>query len=167
MEEVEGGRTSSSGKGGPNKLILKQGSISKFHNPDPLVRLIGEPNETFAYVEGVKTKVLLDSGAQLSSITNKRACELKLEIKQLQTILDLEASGGGGVPYKGYVELNLEIPEVSGFREDVLMLVMDDSPYGEKVPVAIGTLHIDMVLDSATREELENIGMEMATGRTG
>ena len=113
LEEVEGGRTSSSRKGGPNKLILKQGSISKFYNPDPLVRLIGEPNENFANVEGIKTKVLLDSGAQLSSITNKKAKELGLEIKHLQTILDLEATGGGEVPYKGYVELNLDIPGVA------------------------------------------------------
>ena len=56
------------------------------------------------------------------------------------------------------MELNLDIPEVAKFKEDVLMLVVDDSPYGEKVPVAIGTLHIDMVLDLATREELDNIG---------
>ena len=76
LEEVERGRTSSNRQGGPIKLILKQGSISKFHNPDPLVRLIGEPNETYANIEGVKTKVLLDSGAQLSSITSKRAHEL-------------------------------------------------------------------------------------------
>ena len=110
---------------------------------------------------------MLDSGAQLSSITNKRAKELGLEIKQLQTILDLEASGGGGVPYKGYVELNLDIPEVAKFKEDVLMLVVDDSPYGEKVPVAIGTLHIDMVLDLATKEELENIGQKWQRGGLG
>ena len=54
--------------------------------------------------------------------------------------------GGGDVPYEGYVELNLDIPEVAKFKEDVLMLVVKDSAYGEKVPVAIGTLHIDIKL---------------------
>ena len=95
LEEVKGGRTSSNGKGGPKQYVIKQGSISRFHNPDPLVRLIGEPNKTVANVEGIKTKVLLDSGAQLSSITSHRACELGLEVKQLETILDLEATGEG------------------------------------------------------------------------
>ena len=90
-----------------------------------------------------------------------------LKIQHLQTILDLEASGGGGVPYKGYVELSLDIPEVVKFREDVLMLVGDDSAYGEKVPVTIGTLHIDMVLDLATKEELENIGKRWQWGSLG
>ena len=47
------------------------------------------------------------------------------------------------------------------------MLVVDDSPYGEKVPVAIGTLHIDMVLDLATKEELDNIGQKWQRGGLG
>ena len=87
-----------------------------------------------------------------------------LEIKQLQTILGLEASGGGDVPYEGYVELNLDIPEVTKFKEDILILVVQDSAYGDRVPVAIGTLHIDMVLEVATKEELENIGRKWQRG---
>ena len=87
----------------------------------------------------LKTGLLLDSRAQLSSITRSKAQELGLEVKHLQTILDLEASGGGDVPYDGYVEFNLDIPEVAKFKEDVLMLVVKDSSYGERVPVAIET----------------------------
>ena len=33
------------------------------------------------------------------------------------------------------------------------MLVVDDSPYGMRIPIQIGTLHIDMALDLATEEE--------------
>ena len=165
---MEKGQPSSSDKGGPRKhFILKQGSISRFHNPDPLVRLIGEPNETYANVEGLKTKVLLDSGAQLSSITSTKVKELNLEIKKLHTILDLEGTGGGEVPYEGYVELNLDIPEVKKFQEDVLMLVIKDSKYGERVPIAIGTLHLDMILDLATEEELENFSRKYRRGALG
>ena len=158
LEEVKGGCPSFSQQGGPHTFILKQGSICKFHNPDPLVRLIEEPNETYTYAEQLKTKVLLDSGAELSSIPSSQARELWLEVKQLQTILDLDASRGGEVPYEGYVELDLGIPKVAKFKENVLVLVVKDSAYGERVPVAIGTLHIDMVLGFAIKEELENIG---------
>ena len=38
------------------------------------------------------------------------------------------------------------------------MLLVLDSPYCERVPVAIGTLHIDMLIKLATQEELEKIG---------
>ena len=92
--------------------------------------------------------------------------ELGLKVRHLQTILDLEVTGGD-VPYEGYVELNLDIPEVAKFKEDVLMLVVKDSPYSEKVPVGIGTLHIDMVLDVAMKGELENIGRKWQRGSLG
>ena len=118
-------------------------------------------------MEGIKTKTLLDLGAQLSSITATCARELGLEIKKLQTILDLEATGGGDVPYEGYVKLNLDIPEVAKFKEDVLMLVVRDSVYGERVPVAIGTLHLDMILERATKEELDNMGKKWQRGSIG
>ena len=98
---------------------------------------------------------------------SSKAWELGLEVKYLQTILDLEASGGGDVPYDGYVKLNLDIPEVAKFKEDVLMLVVKDSPYGERVPVAIGTLRIDMVLDMVTKEEYKNIGRKWQRGSLG
>ena len=167
LEEVERGRTSSRGKGGPQQYIQRQGSISKFHNPDPLVRLIGEPNETYAQIEGIKTEVLLDSGAQLSSITKTRVKELGLKVQQLHTFLDLEGTVGLEIPYEGYVELNLDIPEVKGFKEDVLMLVVQDSEYGKRFPVAIGTLHIDMILDTATKEELGSMGRKWQRGSLG
>ena len=59
--------------------------------------------------------------------------------------------GGVKVGYLGYTKCTLEIPEVKGFREDVLLLVVNDTEYGDKVPVLLGTLHIDMVLEKVTR----------------
>ena len=47
------------------------------------------------------------------------------------------------------------------------MLVVDDSAYGERVPVAIGTLHINMILDVATKEELEKVGRRWKRGGLG
>ena len=42
------------------------------------------------------------------------------------------------------------MPQIEKFDLDVLMLVLDDSPYGMRVPVQIGSLHIDMAIDLAT-----------------
>ena len=125
----------------------------QYHNPDPLVRLIGTSNESPAIVEGVPITSLIDSGANMSEITKSFAEELQLEIKGLQTILDIEATGGGQVPYHGYVECHLKLPDIEKFDLDVLLLVVDDSPYGMRVPIQIGTLHIDMALDLATEEK--------------
>ena len=76
----------------------------QYHNPDPLVRLIGMPNESLAIMEGVPITSLIDSRANMSAITKSFAEELQLEIKELQMILDIEATGGSQVPYHRYVE---------------------------------------------------------------
>ena len=89
----------------------------------------------------------------MSAITKSFAEALELELKPLESVLDIEATGGGKVPYHGYVECRLNLPQVEEFDHDVLMLVIDDSQYGAKVPIQIGTLHIDMAIDLATDEE--------------
>ena len=46
---------------------------------------------------------------------------------------------------------------MNAFDQYVLLLVVLDSPYCERVPISIGTLHIDMLIDLATKDELENL----------
>ena len=67
---------------------------------------------------------------------------------------------GVRVPYHGYVECKLKIPQIKKFDLDVLMLVIDDSPYAMRVPIQVGTLHIDMALDLATEEERKKLSHE-------
>ena len=38
---------------------------------------------------------------------------------------------GGDIPYMGYLEVNLKIPDIKAFNEDVLMLVIEDSTYAK------------------------------------
>ena len=167
-----GGCTLSPGKGAPPKPTVTSKAMGgggsgvntvpgpQYHNPDPLVRLIGTPNESRVEVEGVPITALIDSGANLSAITKSYAEELRLDIKGLQTILDIEPTGGGRVPYHWYVECKLKIPQIKKFDLDVLMLVIDDSPYAMRVPIQIGTLHIDMALDLATEEERKKLNRQ-------
>ena len=82
-----------------------------------------------------KVKGLIHSGGQISSISDKFAKLLNLEVKKLETLLDLEPTGGGQVPYDGYVEVRLQIPNVQAFDLDVLMLVIPESEYSTRKPV--------------------------------
>ena len=56
----------------------------------------------------------------------------------LDGLLDIW-TGGIEVPYKGYVEVNLQIPQIKAYNQDVLMLLVVDSKYGDKVPIKLGT----------------------------
>ena len=89
----------------------------------------------------------------MSAMTKSFAEALELEIKPLDSMLVIEGTGGGKVPYHGYIECILNLPQIEKFDHDVLMLVIDDSQYGNRVPIQIGTLHIDMAIDLATGEE--------------
>ena len=76
--------------------------------------------------------------------------KLKLEPKQLQSILQIEGSGGLEVLYLGYVEVCLGIPEVKAFDQDILLLIIPDSAHTQYTPITLGTLHIDMAIKLAT-----------------
>ena len=107
---------------------------------------------------------LIDSGAQISAITRGMAKKMKLKIQKLKRLLRIEGMGGGKVPYKGYVEVLLEVPGLQNLREYILMLVIEDSEYGERVPLQLGTLHIDMILQKATKEEISKVGKAFERG---
>ena len=165
LEEFEQGRTSSNRKHSgpkPNSKVTvgKNGILEggrEYYNPDPLYQLIGPANETEVNVEGVGMKALIDSGAQISAISKSMAKTLGLPIRKLEALLDIEGSAGSDVSYLGYTELRLDIPEIAKFDHDVLMMVYPDSKYSHRVPVIIGTLHIDEALDLATYDELASL----------
>ena len=156
-EDPQGVRAQGTGDRPRQRSTVKQDVVTLkelYHNPDPLVRLIGEANETEIIIENEKVKGLIDSGAQVSSISDTFASKLGLKIKQLNTLLDLEPTGGGQVPYNRYVELRMRVPNVRAFDLDVLMLVIPESEYSRRVPITIGTIHIDEIIDLITDKEL-------------
>ena len=97
--------------------------------------LIGPTNETEIMFEGVKLKALIDTGANMSCVNKWLMEKLQLPVESLQTIWNIEGTGGFRVPYYGIVECQVGLSEVEGFQKDVLMLVIDNSPCGKKVPV--------------------------------
>ena len=60
-----------------NSTILQS---DLYLNPDPLVRLIGEPNKAVVKIEGQKFDSLIDSGAQISQLTESLVKALDLKI---------------------------------------------------------------------------------------
>ena len=47
------------------------------------------------------------------------------------------------------------------------MLVIEDSEYGDRVPIQLGTLHIDLILEKATPEQLKLLGRTYQCGEVG
>ena len=124
--------------------------VQRYHNPDPLLRLIGLANESTIIVEGQRFLALTDSGAQLSTMVELLVQALKLPVHKLNTLIEAEASGGGIIPYVGYVQARLVIPGNEKMDKDSLFVVSNDSPCTNRIPIQIGTLDIWEALQLAT-----------------
>ena len=138
---------------------------SWYYNPDSLCRLIGPKNEVQVVVNDEEVTGLVDLGAQISAVSIAFAKKHDLPIWQLQQLLDFEGFGGVEIPYIGYTQIQLKIPGIQGYDKDILVFIQKDSRYSERGPIILGTLHIKDIVESATKEELRNLGeaWEMGT----
>ena len=62
------------------------------------------------------------------------------------------------MPYLGYVEAHLKIPEIEAFYLDVHLLIVPHSAHMQYTPIMLGTLHIDFA--TWLLKELENLNKQ-------
>ena len=88
---------------------------------------------------------------------------LKLPVHELNTLIEAEPSGGGIIPYVGYVEARLATPGIKKMDKDSLFMVSNNSPCTNRVPIQTGTLPIREALQLATKEEKEALPQAWVT----
>ena len=102
-------------------------------------QLIGPNNEDDVDIDGESYKALIDSGSQITSITE----DLWKNHPKLQTAvltpvdITIEGAGGQNVPYLGVILISLKILGVE-YRKVPAFIVRADS-YRKRVPILIGT----------------------------
>ena len=85
-----------------------------FLSPDPSAHLVGWTNELPVIVDGQKVTILIDSGAQVSSINSGFCEQMALTVHPLDWLVELEGSRGVAIQYLGYAEVNLQSPGYMG-----------------------------------------------------
>ena len=101
-----------------------------FLNPDPIACLIVHSNKAPVIIDGQEVTVLIDSGAQVSTISAQFCKELTLQIQSLGQLLEVEGMGGVAIPYLRFVEVNLQILGLKSYQ-DVLLLVIPTMTYSQ------------------------------------
>ncbi|MCG8034843.1 MAG: DDE-type integrase/transposase/recombinase, partial [Candidatus Thiodiazotropha taylori] len=104
--------------------------------------MIGKGNEGLIEINNVEIKALLDSGSQISTITEECLDKLdpRPELRPMDDFeLDIRSAGGHTIPYKGYVIVEVSVPFIEGITELIPMLVVPLTEYNENVPVIAGT----------------------------
>ena len=153
------------GKGGGGKESPPKKSRVSRAEEKKFCKIVAKQAKSRYYNIDTTLKALVDSGSQISTISKSMAKLLGLKIKSLQNILDIEGTGGIKVKYQGYVEVMFGIEGVEDLKEPCLFVVVNDTKYGKRVPIQIGTLHIDLVLERATKHKLATLGKAWERGK--
>ena len=124
--------------------LQKSNKNSNVANPDPWARLIGPMNCTEVYVSGEPVEVLLDNGAQITTIGESYCKDRGFKIHPISRKVEVVVANGSLLDYMGYVEEFLQVPGKS-YAEWILLLVVEDCQLRSGLPVQLGTLTLNAI----------------------
>ena len=91
---------------------------------DPWTRLVGRANEEQIIINGHPVTDLLDTGSQVTHVSEAFCHAKGLQINPLNQLVEIEGTGGNSIKYVGYIEANLTLPLGSHtFEVEALLLV--------------------------------------------
>lgn len=112
-------------------------------NTDSLFsRLVGESNDTEIFINGVKTKALIDSGSMVTCISEEffKCLNPMPTLHDMSELgLNVQSANGSLLPYSGYVELEICVPCFGNSSYAIPALVVPQTNYSKIVPVIVGT----------------------------
>ena len=124
---------------------------------NPWSRLIGRANEEQIVINGHPVTALLDTGSQVTHISEAFCQANNIQIHPLDNWLKLRGLGDI-IKYIGYIEATLILPLGSqSFETEVLLLVLPSTDYQQRVPIAIGTTITDMAVDFINKIKPDNL----------
>ena len=145
-----------------NVRSLPQKNTAKSYQVTPHLPsgLIGPRCAASVFVEGVPCESILDTGSQVTTISESFHHDFlsPLPIQPIHALLEIEGAGGQNVPYLGYVEVNISFPQtITGKKADLmaLVLVVPEHHLNSKIPLLIGT----NVLDQLYQHGMEQDGL--------
>ena len=102
-------------------------------------KLLGEPNECEAIIDGVQSAALIDTGSMVSSVSH-HFWQAHMSMEALHPLCDLltvNNASGDLIPYVGYVEVTVELPGLGTGMYP--LLVVPDTVYNTRVPLLVST----------------------------
>ena len=118
-----------------------KGNVEIVENDKEVVDLVGPANETEIILDGKKVNSLLDSGSQVTLVSEsyyrEHLSEYPLQPVDVPGLL-LQPAGGGSMPYLGMIIISLKVPHLtSTFQAKVV--VVPDTEYHYSTPALVGT----------------------------
>ena len=126
-----------------NPQMEAGGPTSHWVRPETLVELT---------MEGRNFNALVDSGSQVNMITPTLVQQYGFPVLPLEDLMDyplnLVGLGGKHTSLLGFIILHVQVWDITGYDEDaVLLVVSDESEFGRRVPLVVGTFTIGRIIN--------------------
>ena len=136
----------------------------------PAVHWIGPEMLVDLMIEGRNVNALADSGSQVNTIMPAFVQQYGFPVLPLVALVDhllnLVGLGGKCTSPLGFIILHMQVSEITGYDEDVVFLVVpDESKFGCRVPLVIGTCTIGRIINIIWESEIDCLSMPWATAR--
>ena len=144
-----------------NPLLEVGGPTSHWIGPETLVDLI---------IEGRNVNALVDSGSQANMITPALVQQYGFPILPLEDLVDyplnLVGLGGKHTSPLGFIILHMQVWDITGYDKDtVFLLVPNESEFGQRVPLVVGTCTIGRIINVSWESEIDHLSTPWATVR--
>ena len=142
-------------------LLEVGGPVSHWIRPETLVDLT---------IEGRNVNALADSGSQVNTITPTFMQQYGFPVLPLEDLvnhpLNLVGLGGKCTSPLSFVILCEQVWEITEYDEDIVFLfVPDESEFGRRVPLVIGTCTIGWIINVIWESKIDHLSMPWATVR--
>lgn len=102
-------------------------------------KLIGKHLIASVSINGHEVAVNLDTGSQISTISNALCRKLGLCVEKVEEVIDVKVANGQRLPYIGAVDLVMDFPSPVQCSLQVPLLVVNDMSYHKETPIVLGT----------------------------
>ena len=121
-------------------------------------------------VEGRNVNALVDSGSQVNTIMPAFVQQYGFPVLPLEDLVDhplnLVGLGRKCTSLLSFIILHVQVCEITGYDEDVLFLMVpDESEFGWRVPLVIGTCTIGQIINVIQESEIDCLSTPWATVR--
>ena len=136
----------------------------------PVLHWIGPETLVDLTTEGRNVNALADSGSQVNMITPAFVQQYRFPALPLEDLVDhlfnLVGLGRKCTCPLGFVILHMQVQEITGYDEDVVFLMVpDESEFGQRVPLVIGTCVIGQIINVIWESEIDHLLMPWAMAR--
>ena len=141
------------------RVVVARNSTSLFVD-GPTTNWLGPETVVKLVVEGCEVNALADIGSQVNTVIPKFVTQNGWPVLPLEDLVDhllhLVGLGGNQTWPLGFVTLDIQVKEITGYDEDIIFLIVPDgSEFSKRVPLVIGTCTLGHMVNMIKESELD------------